>query len=135
MHAPALLASDFLRWLVDKSGVSRAQAEDTALNWLFAAAVIAAVCTAGAMISKAVKKSMAKTANERIWSRGQTLLLIVAWMGPVLLIMSSVWYMTRNFFNIVGVGGLFKGVVLGWLIYLILVFCAHLASPWRRELI
>ncbi len=133
MWAFAVLASDFLRWFIDNGRVPRS--EDTAMNWLLAAVVIAAVCTAGAMIFKAVRKSTAKTANEKIWSRGETLLLIVAWMGPVLIIMASVWYMTRNFFNIVGVGGLFKGVVLGWLVYLLMVFCAHLVSPWRRELI
>ena len=133
MWAFGFVASDFLRGFLDNPRVPGA--DNTALNWLIAALVIAAVCTAGAMIFKGTRKSMAKTANERIWSRGQTILLIIAWMGPVLLVTVAVWYLTRNFYNIVGVGGLFKGIALGWLLYLALTFFAHLASPWRRELI
>lgn len=133
MRALGFVVSDFLRGFLDNPRVPGA--ENTALNWLIAAAVIAAVCTAGAMINKAVRKGMAETADKKIWSRGETILLIIAWMGPVLLVTVAVWYLTRNFYNIVGVGGLFKGIALGWLLYLALAFFAHLASPWRRELI
>jgi hypothetical protein len=133
MRALAFLASDFLRWLIDKGSVPRS--EDTAMNWLIAAVVISACCTAGAMVFKAISKRMAKNVEEKIWSRGQTLLLMIFGLAPVLVTMAAVWYMTRNFFNIVGVGGLFKGIVLGWLIYLVLMFCAHLVSPWRHELL
>ncbi len=132
MLALMIFASDFLRWLSDTHS---ARWEDTATSWLIAALVISAVCAAATMIYKAVRKSMAKNVEQKIWSRGQTLLLIIAGLGPVLTIMSCVWYATRDFFNIMGVGGLFKGIVLGWVLYLVLMFVAHLASPWRRELI
>jgi hypothetical protein len=128
-----MFASDFLRWLTDNSRSARW--EDTAMSWLVAALVIAIVCAAGTMGFKAVKKSTAKNVEQKIWSRGQTLMLIIGGLAPVLAMMAIIWYMTRDFFNIMGVGGLFKGIVLGWLLYLVIMLCAHLLSPWRRELI
>jgi uncharacterized membrane protein YbjE (DUF340 family) len=121
-----IFASGFLRWLTDNSHSTKW--EDTATSWLIAALVIAVICAAATMIVKAISKSLAKNVEQKIWSRGQTILLIIAGLAPVIAIMFCIWYLTRDYFN-------FKGVHLGWLLYLVLIFFAHIASPWRRELI
>jgi len=128
----ALQESPLFGWLVDHHDADGW--EDTAQSWLFAAIVIS-VIAAGLMLAyKGLKKRSAVNLDAKIWSRGQTALMIVVGLLPVLLMMSALWYSNRDYFDIAGVGGLLKGIVLGWLLYLVLMVLGHLASPWRREL-
>jgi hypothetical protein len=81
-------------------------------------------------------KSMCEGYNRGVArSRGETVILMLVGLVPVFLIMLVLWYATRDYFDVVGVGGLFKGVLFGWLLYLFLMFIGHVASPWRREIL
>jgi hypothetical protein len=126
-------SSTFLRLFVDTC--DEEGCEDTALNWVIAALVIAIVCALVMLAFKWLRKYMAINIVQKAWSRGQTLVLILAGFIPVVLLLLVVWYTTRNFFNYVGVGGLFKGVLMAWLLYVLFMFTGHLVSPWRREII
>lgn len=124
-----LWQSSFWEWFLQEGGD-----EDTAVSWVVTA-IIVAVVSAGLMMGvKALRKTMALTVGEKGWSRGQTWLLIIVGLTPVFLLASLVWYMTRDFFNFIGVSGLFNGILLAWFLYLLFMVAGHLASPWRREL-
>lgn len=127
------LQSDFLRMFIEN--VDDDNWSDTATSWVITAIVVAAI-GAGLMFGyKALRKSMAGLVNEKIWTRGQTWRLIIIGIFPIFLILLCIWWLTRDFFNFVQAGGLFKGTVFAWLLYLFFMFVGHLVSPWRREII
>ena len=128
-----LQSFDFLQTLLDSCEDDGC--EDTALNWLIAAIVVAIVCSLFMLGVKWLKKYTAINLVQKAWSRGQTVVLIIVGLLPVLITLIVIWYTTRNFFNYVGVGGLLKGIVLSWVVYTFFVFTGHLLSPWRRELL
>jgi amino acid transporter len=128
-----LLSFDFLQMLLDSCEDDGC--EDTALNWLIAAIVVAIVCSLFMLGVKWLKKYTAINLVQKAWSRGQTVVLIIVGLLPVLITLIVIWYTTRNFFNYVGVGGLLKGIVLSWVFYMFFIFTGHLLSPWRRELL
>lgn len=128
-----LQESDVFGWLIDNHDADGW--EETAQSWLFAAIVIAVVGAGLMIFYKWLKKKSAVSIDKRIWSRGKTVVLMLVGLLPVLLMMTALWYSTRDYFDVVGVGGLLKGIVLGWLIYLLLMIIGHLAGPWRRELL
>jgi hypothetical protein len=127
-----LQESGFFGWLIDNHDADGW--EETAQSWLFAAIVIAVVCAGLMLFYKWIKKHAAVSIDRKIWSRGKTIILLLVGFLPVLLMMAAIWYSTRDYFDVVGMGGLLKGVVLGWIFYLLLMLIGHLASPWRREL-
>jgi heme/copper-type cytochrome/quinol oxidase subunit 2 len=127
-----LQESNFLGWLIDNHDADGW--EETAQSWFFAAIVIAVICAGIVIFYKWLKKHSAENIDKKIWSRGHTVVVMIVGLFPVLLMMAAVWYSTRDYFDVVGVGGLVKGIVLGWLLYLLLMLIGHLASPWRREL-
>lgn len=128
-----LQSFDFLHMFLDSC--EDEGCEDTALNWLIAAIVVAIVCSLVMLAVKWLKKYTAINLVQKAWSRGQTVVLIIVGLLPVLITLIVIWYTTRNFFNYVGVGGLLKGIVVSWLVYMFFVFTGHLLSPWRRELL
>jgi hypothetical protein len=125
--------ADFLSWLIDDN--NSVGWEETAQSWLISAIVIAVLCAGLMLFYKWLKKRSAENINTRIWSRGQTVILMLTGLLPVFLIMLTLWYVTRDYFDVVGVGGLFKGILFGWLLYLFLMLIGHVASPWRREIL
>jgi amino acid transporter len=133
MLALLLQSSSFLQLFIDSC--EDEGCEETALNWVIAAAVVAVVCALLMMGIKGLKKYAAINLIQKAWSRGQTAILIIVGLLPVLIVLLVIWYTTRNFFNYVGVGGLLKGVVFSWLLYALMVFAGHVVSPWRRELL
>jgi len=128
-----LIESDFLGWLTDNHDADGW--EDTAQSWLIAAIVIAILCAGMMMFYKWLKKSSAANLNQKIWSRGQTVMLMIVGLVPLFLSMLALWYSKGDYFDIVGLGGLFKGILFGWLFYLCLMFIGHVAGPWRREIL
>src|SRR5215211_5027916 len=128
-----LQSFDFLQMFLDTCEDDGC--EDTALNWVIAAIVVAIVCSLFMLGVKWLKKYTAINLVQKAWSRGQTVVLIIVGLLPVLITLIVIWYTTRNFFNYVGVGGLLKGIVLSWVVYMFFVFTGHLLSPWRRELL
>jgi uncharacterized membrane protein len=133
MLALILQSSGFLQLFMD--ACEDDGCEETALNWVIAAVVVAIVCALLMLAIKWLKKYTAINLIQKAWSRGQTIVLIIVGVLPVLLTLIVIWYTTRNFFNYVGVGGLLKGVVFSWLVYVLLMFTGHLLSPWRREIL
>ena len=133
MLALILQSSSFLRLFVDSC--DEEGCEDTALNWVIAALVIAVICALVMLAFKWLRKYMAINLIQKAWSRGQTVMLILVGLIPVVIVLLFVWYTTRNFFNYVGVGGLLKGIVMAWLLYVLFMFTGHVVSPWRREII
>lgn len=127
------LENDFLRLFIDN--IEPDDWTDTALSWL-TVAIVVAVLGAGLIFAfKAMRKSMADIARKKIWTRGQTWLLILIGIFPIFLILMVVWYTSRDYFNFIQIGGLVKGTIFAWLVYLFLMVIGHLISPWRRELV
>jgi hypothetical protein len=126
-------ASSFLQMFVDSC--DEEGCEDTALNWVIAAVVVAVVCALIMLAFKWLRKYTAINIVQKAWSRGRTILLIIAGLIPVLLVLITLWYFNRNFYNYVGVGGLLKGVLVSWLLYVLFMFVGHVSSPWRREIL
>lgn len=133
MLALLIQSSSFLQLFIDSC--EDEGCEDTALNWVLAAVVVAIVSALLMLAIKWFKKYAAINLIQKAWSRGQTVVLILVGLLPVLLALFVVWYTTRNFFNYVGVGGLLKGVVFAWVLYALMMFTGHLVSPWRREIL
>lgn len=133
MLAILIQGSDFLELFLD--ACDEEGCEETAMNWVIAALVIAAICALVMLGFKGLRKYTAINIVQKAWSRGQTMLLIVVGLIPVVIALLGVWYTTRNFFNYVGVGGLMKGIVMAWLMYVLFMFTGHVVSPWRREII
>jgi hypothetical protein len=133
MLALILQGSSFLQMFIDSC--DEEGCDDTALNW-FIGAIVAALISALLMLAyKGLKKYTAMNLVQKAWSRGQTTILMIVGLVPVVIILATLWYATRNFFNYVGVGGLLKGIVVSWVLYLLFMFTGHLLSPWRREIL
>jgi succinate dehydrogenase hydrophobic anchor subunit len=125
-------ANDFLRWFTE----NRIKGwEDTAESWLITAVVIAVLCAGLMLAYKLLRKKAARNIVEQTWSRRRTALLILIGLLPVFLFILTAWYTSSDFFNVMRVSGLFKGILFAWLLYLLFMIVGHLASPWRRELI
>lgn len=126
-------SSSFLQMFVDSC--DEEGCEDTALNWVIAAVVVAVVCALLMLAFKWLRKYTAINIVQKAWSRGQTIVLIIVGLIPVLLVLLTIWYITRNFYNYVGVGGLLKGMLMSWLLYVLFMFAGHVLSAWRREIL
>jgi Na+/H+-dicarboxylate symporter len=127
-----LFANDFLRWFTE----NRIRGwEETAQSWLITTAVIAALCAGLMLLYKLMRKKAARNIIEQTWSKAKTILLILVGLLPVFLFLLVAWYASSNFYNVMSVAGLFKGVLFAWLLYLVFMVVGHLASTWRRELI
>lgn len=133
MLALVLQSSSFLQLFVDSC--DEEGCEDTALNWLIAAIVIALIAALLMLGYKWLRKYTAINLVQKAWSRGKTVVLMIVGLLPVVIVLSIVWYATRNFYNYVGVGGLLKGIVISWILYLLFMLTGHLVSPWRREIL
>ena len=128
-----LQSFDFLQMFLDSCEDDGC--EETALSWVIAAIIVAIIYSLFTLAFKWLKKYTAINIVQKAWSRGQTVVLIIVGLLPVLITLIVIWYTTRNFFNYVGVGGLLKGIVVSWLVYMLFVFTGHSLSPWRRELL
>lgn len=108
--------------------------ESTTTNWLIAALVIAVVCTGAMAMFKLFLKAKAPNPRQRIWPRFKTIKFILFGLLPVLAIISTAWYLSHDFINIIAMPGLFKGVLLSWTIYLLFMLVTHAWGEWRDDL-
>jgi len=108
--------------------------QDAAFNWLIAAVVISIVCVGLMVVIKFIIKQRAPNIRRRVWSRSRTIVFILVGFFPVLLITSLIWYFSRDFVNIVGVGGLLKGILFSWLLYTMFMLIWHSFGEWRRDI-
>ncbi len=127
------LENDFLRIFIDN--VEPDDWADTAFSWVLVAIVVAVLVAGGVFAFKAARKSTAGIARKKIWTRGRTWLLIFIGIFPIFLALILIWYMSRDYYNFIQVGGLLKGTLFAWLVYLAVMVAGHLISPWRRELV
>lgn len=126
------LQDGFLRLFIDN--IEPDNWQETATSWLLTAVVIAVLIAGLVFAYKAVRKSMADIARRKIWTRRQTWLLIFIGIFPIFFVLLAIWYLTRDFLNYVQFGGLVRGTLFAWLLYLFCMVIGHLVSPWRREL-
>lgn len=127
------MRTDILRFFIDSAEPD--DWETTAMNWILAAIVVAILCAGLTFGLKALLKAAASHHDKKIWGRGKTWLSFFIGLFPVFVILLIIWYSTRDFVNFIQVGGLFKGVIMAWILYLLVMIVGHLVSPWRRELI
>jgi H+/Cl- antiporter ClcA len=127
------LQDDFLRFFIENTDPDDWQ--DTAMSWLITAVVVAVLAAGLTFAYKALRKSMADIAKRKIWTRGQTWLLILIGIFPIFFVLLTVWWLKWDFWDYVQFGGLVKGTLFAWFLYLIFMVVGHLVSPWRRELI
>jgi len=133
MLAYIILESGFLQFFADNRDFD--EWDRIALNWIIAAVVISVTCTGLTMAYKWWRKKSAGVIRLEAWSRGETLGLITVGLLPVLILTLLVYYYSRDFENVVGVGGLMKGILFSWIMYLLLMVAGHAVSPWRHELL
>ena len=107
--------------------------EDTAMNWLIAAVVIAVLGALIMIFTKVLKKKAASSPKDRTWNRTQSVMFIIAALLPLAAIAAGVWYFSINFHSIAGVPGLLKGILISWLLYTACMVVAH-AGLWREDL-
>ena len=136
LPSPAFLQSSaldtVLEWFTGDPSVPNW--ESTTTNWLIAALVIAAVCTGVMAMFKLFLKAKAPNPRQRIWPRLKTVKFILVGLFPVLAIISTAWYLSHDFINIIAMPGLFKGVLLSWTIYLLFMLVTHAWGEWRDDL-
>ncbi len=135
-HIAALVFMDgmesLLEWFTGNPSIPNW--ESTTIDWLIAAVVIAAVCTGGMALAKLVIKAKAPNPRRRIWPRTKAVGFILSGFLPVLITISAAWYLSHDFINIIAIPGLFKGVLLSWVFYLLLMLLSHAWGEWREDL-
>lgn len=127
------LENDFIRLFIDDRGSDNWQ--DTATSWLITAVIVAVIGSGLIFAFKGFRKYMADIAKRKIWTRRQTWLLIFIGIFPIFATLWFFWYLEHDYLTFIQIGGLLKGTLFAWLIYLVLMVIGHLVSPWRRELI
>lgn len=124
---------NFLRFFIED--ISPESWMDVAERWVFATIVIAVLGAGVSFGCKALLKASSNHHDQKIWSRGKTWLSFFIGLFPIFLVLFLMWYLTRDYANYVKIGGLLKGTLFAWIIYLFLMIVGHLVSRWRRELI
>jgi multisubunit Na+/H+ antiporter MnhB subunit len=107
--------------------------EETAMNWLIAAVVIAIAVALVMIFMKLLKKKAASGPVELTWSRGRSVLFVMAGLIPLAILIVGVWYFSINFHSIAGIPGLLKGILIAWILYTACMVVAH-AGLWRNDL-
>jgi hypothetical protein len=125
--------SDFLRSLV--TDTSYRTWEETAMSWLLTVIVVAVVWTILWILIKIGFKLGAAHPVDRGWKRSSAWGYIFLGFLPITLTMFWFWYASEDFYKVANVGGLVKGILLAWFLYLLLQLISHLIfRPWRNEL-
>ena len=124
--------SSVLRTLAENRNYTNWQ--ETALSWLVATIVIAIAVAVVMLLVKLLLKMVAKNILSLTWSRQRTILFMLVGLLPLLFIAWLVWYRSRDFGNVIGYTGLFKGVLIGWVLYAVVMLGGHSAGPWQRDI-
>lgn len=107
--------------------------ETTAADWLIASTVVAVVIALLMVLLKWVLKQRATGPREKTWSRGRSVTFVLCGLLPVALLVGLVWYLSLDFHTIAGVSGLFKGILIAWVLYTGSMLLAH-AAAWRNDM-
>lgn len=123
----------FLRFFIED--IDTELWEETATSWIITALVVAVLFAGITFGYKALRKAGASHHDQKIWSRGKTWLSFFIGLFPVFIVLLILWNLEGDYTNYIKIGGLLKGTLFAWIIYLFLMITGHLVSPWRRELI
>ena len=127
---------DFLQGMLDNvESLDSDAATEVALNWVLLGLLVSILAAGLVMVIKGVWKLTAGDIIRKSWSRGQTWILVLTGLVPILVTLLMIWKVVRNFYDFAGIGGLVKGVLVAWVFYLIFAVFGHLVSPWRREIL
>ncbi|HMS38612.1 MAG TPA: hypothetical protein PKE69_00055 [Pyrinomonadaceae bacterium] len=125
--------TDILRFFV--TDTSFKGWEETAFSWFANTLFVAIIFTVLMNILKFCIKSLAKHHNDQTWSRSKTWGFIFLGFLPIVLLLTFLWYSNDDFLKVAYVGGLVKGTLFSWLIYLFLSLIVNLVpKSWRGEL-
>lgn len=125
--------NNFLRFFIENTEDDLWK--DTAMSWILTAFVVAVLLAGVSFGYKSLRKASAAHHDKKIWSRGKTWVFFFIGLFPVFFTLLFIWYLKLDFVNFIQIGGLLKGTLFAWLVYLFLMIFGHLVSPWRRELI
>jgi len=107
--------------------------DEVARDWLIALVVIAAAWALVAFAFKWLIKSQAKLPKNKIWGRTKTIVYILVVTVLLGITVSIVYKSSLDFIFIVGLPGLFKGIFVAAVVYIILMLIFHLFGDSRRD--
>jgi hypothetical protein len=116
--------ASWLDFFVKEIGVPGAR--QTAQEWVITGIVMAVLVTGLMLALKWKLKDKAGTARE-VWPLSRVFGFAFVGLFPAFLVMLAIYYFNLNFTMILGVGGLFKGVLFEWLLYLAAMFVGDMA--------
>lgn len=124
--------SSFFRFFIDPSYLDAPGAEMAASSWVFTALVIAVLFAALMEVIKWVRKERASL-NRKHWP----IRAVLGWMAlgclPILLCVLGFYASDNRFKQVLGLGGFFKGVVFGWVVYVVAMVVVDLFVPRFRS--
>jgi hypothetical protein len=120
-----------LDWIIPENNRGIAGAEDTAMSWVLAGIVIAILITGLMIFLKWYLKERAPLPKKR-WVMSKVILYILCGLLPVFAVLWAVYYFNNDFIMIIEVGGFFKGVLITWFLYILLMVGIDLLTPWAR---
>jgi len=107
--------------------------QEVADSWLAALFVIVVVSTLVLLVYQWTKKRM--DPRRRQWGRVKILVLMLAGFGLTMLAVVFTYTFSLDFQTVVGPPGLYKGIVVCWVMYAGLFLVGHFAVPdLRRDL-
>jgi hypothetical protein len=126
-----LVQSGILRTLISETA---SEYDEVATSWLIALAVIAVGWALIAFAIKWLVKFLAKLPHKKIWGRTKTIVYIFCVAVLLGATVALVWNWSVDFKFVVGVPGLFKGVFVAGVSYIVLMFVLHLFGDARHDL-
>lgn len=124
--------SSFFRFFIDPNYLDAPGSEMAASNWVFTALVVA-VLVAGLMeVVKWVRKERASI-NRKHWPLRSVFGWIALGFLPILIFVLAFYLTDNSFKQVLGWGGFFKGVVFGWLIYVVVMIVVDICVPRFRS--
>jgi small-conductance mechanosensitive channel len=108
--------------------------EEVATDWLLALFVVAFIWMAVMLVVELYRKWRQVHAEGRLWGTVRILVWMLLGLAPVLVTVLVVYYYSLDFQTVVGTPGLFKGIVVGWFLYVLMFLFGHLFGDLRRDL-
>jgi membrane protease YdiL (CAAX protease family) len=107
--------------------------QEVADSWLAALFVIVVVSTIVLIVYQWSRKRM--DPRRRQWGRVKILWLMLVGLGLTMISVVVTYNVSLDFQTVVGTPGLYKGIVVCWIMYAVLFLAGHLAVPdLRRDL-
>ncbi len=108
--------------------------EEVATDWLMALVVVAFIWMCVMLIAEIYRKWRSVSQEGKIWGTGKILIWMLLGLAPVLATVLAIYYRSLDFQLVVGTPGLFKGIVVGWVMYVAMFLFSHLFGNLRRDL-